>query len=65
MVGKIIGKLSVYISNIVDNSLNFPTSYFKPSFLSFLSKISSVCISYILKSFIFHHILSQGEAGYS
>lgn len=47
----------LHISNIVDNSLNFPSSSFKPSFLFFLCKISSVCISYILKSIIFHHIL--------
>lgn len=32
---KIIGNLLLYVSNIVDNSLNFPSSYFKPGFLSF------------------------------
>ena len=57
MVEKIIGNLLLHISNIVDNSLNCPPSYFKPSFLSFLCKISSICISYFVKSFIFHDIL--------
>ena len=52
---KTIGNLLLYVSNIVDNSLNFPSSFFKPSFLFFFL-YNQLCLHF-LKSFIVHPML--------